>query len=177
MWIALGAGDYIAVWAIIDALMVTPDKFRQVMGNFATGITVVTTLDKSGKPYGLTVNSFTSVSLDPVLVLVCLDNKLSGFQSFIDTKHFGVSMLCDAQEEISRMFAKKDSERPPDIYFEGQLGMPLLRNSMAIMECEIVARHLAGDHTIIVGRVEHADVLEAATPLLYFRGKYRQLNG
>ena len=90
-----------------SALMVTADKFRQVMGNFATGITVVTTLDKSGKPYGLTVNSFTSVSLDPVLVLVCLDNKLSGLQSFIDSKHFGVSMLSDAQEDVSRMFAKK----------------------------------------------------------------------
>src|SRR5258705_10377924 len=109
--------DYIPVWAIIDALMVTPDKFRQVMGNFATGITVVTTADKSGKPYGLTVNSFTSVSLDPVLVLVCLDNKLSGLQSFIVSKHFGVSVLSDGQEDISRLFAKKDAERRPRIYF------------------------------------------------------------
>ena len=158
-----------------SALMVTSDKFRQVMGNFATGITVVTTLDKSGKPYGLTVNSFTSVSLDPVLVLVCLDNKLSGFQSFIDSRHFGVSMLSHTQEEISRLFAKKDSDRPESIYFAGQLGMPLLRDSMAIMECEVVAKHPAGDHTIFVGRVEHADVLEAAKPLLYFRGKYQQL--
>jgi flavin reductase (DIM6/NTAB) family NADH-FMN oxidoreductase RutF len=159
-----------------SALMVTSDKFRQVMGNFATGITVVTTLDRSGKPYGLTVNSFTSVSLDPVLVLVCLDNKLSGLQSFTESKHFGVSMLSDAQEDISRMFAKKDSERPPSIYFEGQLGMPLLRNSIAIMECEVIAKHLAGDHTIFVGQVEHAEVLEAAKPLLYFRGKYQHLN-
>jgi flavin reductase (DIM6/NTAB) family NADH-FMN oxidoreductase RutF len=159
-----------------SALMVTADKFRQVMGNFATGITVVTTLDKSGKPYGLTVNSFTSVSLDPVLVLVCLDNKLSGLQSFIDSKHFGVSMLSDAQEDVSRMFAKKDSERPASIYFQGELlGVPLLRNSIAVMECEVVAKHPAGDHTIFVGRVEHADVLEAAKPLLYFRGKYQHL--
>src|SRR5262245_1178389 len=144
--------------------MVTSDKFRQVMGNFATGITVVTTCDKTGNPYGLTVNSFTSVSLDPVLILVCLDNKLSGLQSFIDSKHFGVSMLSDAQEDISRIFAKKDSERSPTIFFEGQLGMPLLRNAIAIMECEVVAKHLAGDHTIFVGRVEHAEVLEAAKP-------------
>jgi flavin reductase (DIM6/NTAB) family NADH-FMN oxidoreductase RutF len=157
--------------------MVTPDKFRQVMGNFATGITVVTTIDKSGKPYGLTVNSFTSVSLDPVLVLVCLDNKLTGFRWFVDSKHFGVSMLSDAQEDVSRLFATKDSERPSNMYFEGQLGMPLLRNSIAIMECEIVAKHLAGDHTIFVGQVEHADVLETAKPLLYFRGKYQQLIG
>jgi flavin reductase (DIM6/NTAB) family NADH-FMN oxidoreductase RutF len=157
--------------------MVTSDKFRQVMGHFATGITVVTTLDRSGKPYGLTVNSFTSVSLDPVLVLVCLDNKLSGLQSFVESKHFGVSMLSDSQEDISRLFAKKDSDRPPNIYFDGQLGMPLLRNSIAIMECEVVAKHPAGDHTIFVGRVEHAEVLEAAKPLLYFRGRYQQLHG
>jgi flavin reductase (DIM6/NTAB) family NADH-FMN oxidoreductase RutF len=158
-----------------SALMVTSDKFRQVMGNFATGITVVTTVDTSGKPYGLTVNSFTSVSLDPVLVLVCLDNKLSGLQSFIESKHFGVSMLSHAQEDISRLFAKKDSDRPANIYFEGPLGMPLLRNSIAIMECEVVAKHPAGDHTIFVGQVEHAEVLEAAKPLLYFRGKYQHL--
>ncbi len=155
--------------------MVTSDKFRQVMGNFATGITVVTTVDRAGKPYGLTVSSFTSVSLDPVLVLVCLDNKLSGLQSFMESKHFGVSMLSDAQEDLSRIHAKKDSERHPSIYFQGPLGMPLLRNSMAVMDCEVVAKHVAGDHTIFVGQVEHADVLEGAKPLLYFRGKYQRL--
>jgi flavin reductase (DIM6/NTAB) family NADH-FMN oxidoreductase RutF len=156
--------------------MVTSDKFRQVMGNFATGITVVTTLDKAGKPYGLTVNSFTSVSLDPVLVLVCLDNRLSGLQAFTDSKRFGVSVLSDNQEDLSRMFAKKDSERPATVYFEGKLGMPLLRNSLAIMECETVAIHAAGDHQIFVGRVENADVLDDATKaLMYFRGKYQRL--
>src|SRR5678815_1859780 len=110
--------------------MVTSDKFRQVMGNFATGITIVTTLDKNGNPYGLTVNSFTSVSLDPVLVLVCLDNRLSGLESFKKSKHFGVNILSDRQEDISRMFAKKDAERPSSIYFEGKLGLPLIRNTL-----------------------------------------------
>ena len=155
--------------------MVTPDKFRQVMGNFATGITVVTTLDKEGEPYGLTVNSFTSVSLNPVLVLVCLDNKLSGLQSFKDCKHFGVSMLSEHQESLSRMFAKKDSERPLSIYFKGPLGMPLLQQSLATMECETVAMHPAGDHTIFVGEVKTAEVLDSSLPLLYFRGKYQHL--
>ena len=75
--------------------MVTSDQFRQVMGNFATGITVVTTRDLDGKPYGLTVNSFTSVSLSPLLVLVCLENKLSGLHSFKQSKHFGVSILSE----------------------------------------------------------------------------------
>src|SRR6188508_1872897 len=112
--------------------MVTSDKFRQVMGSFATGITVVTTMDKNGNPYGLTVNSFTSVSLNPLLVLVCLDNHLSGLQAFRDSKRFGVSILSEHQEDLSRMFAKKDSERPSSIYFEGKLGMPLLKNALAI---------------------------------------------
>ena len=145
------------------------------MGNFATGITVVTTLDKHGKPYGLTVNSFTSVSLDPVLVLVCLDNKLSGLQAFKDSKHFGVSVLSEHQEDLSRIFAKKDAERPPSIYFDGKLGMPLLSNSLAVMECETVAVYPGGDHSIFLGRVDHAEVLQAQKPLLYFRGKYQKL--
>jgi len=146
------------------------------MGNFATGITVVTTRDGSGKPYGLTVNSFTSVSLNPVLVLVCLDNKLSGLQAFKDSKHFGISILCDQQEDISRLFAKKDSERPPSVYFEGKLGMPLLRNSIAVMECETVRVYEGGDHQIFLGEVQHAEVFQLDSPLLYFRGKYQKLN-
>jgi flavin reductase (DIM6/NTAB) family NADH-FMN oxidoreductase RutF len=123
------------------------------MGNFATGITVVTTKDRSGAPYGLTVNSFTSVSLNPVLVLVCLDNKLSGLQTFKESRHFGVSILSEHQEDLSRMFAKKDSEKPPSIYFEGKLGLPLLNNSLAIMECETVEVYAGEDHQIFLGEV------------------------
>jgi flavin reductase (DIM6/NTAB) family NADH-FMN oxidoreductase RutF len=156
--------------------MVSSDLFRHVMGNFATGITVITTRDGNGNPYGLTVNSFTSVSLDPVLVLVCLDNKLSGLQSFKNSKHFGVSILSEHQEDLSRMFAKKDSERPPSIYFEGRLGIPLLRNALAVMECEVVEVYRGGDHQIFLGRVEAAEVLQLDHPLLYFRGKYRKLS-
>jgi flavin reductase (DIM6/NTAB) family NADH-FMN oxidoreductase RutF len=156
--------------------MVTPDLFRQVMGNFATGITVVTTRDGNGSPYGLTVNSFTSVSLDPVLVLVCLDNRLSGLDSFRNSKHFGVSMLSDRQEDISRMFAKKDSERPSSIYLEGKLGLPLIRNSLAVMECEVKNIYDGGDHHIFLGEVQHAEVFHTEGALLYFRGKYHRLS-
>jgi flavin reductase (DIM6/NTAB) family NADH-FMN oxidoreductase RutF len=145
------------------------------MGNFATGITVVTTRDGDGKPYGLTVNSFTSVSLDPILVLVCLDNRLSGLKSFLHSKHFGISVLSEHQEELSRMFAKKDSERPANIYFEGKLGLPLLRNSVAVMECETVKVYEGGDHQIFLGEVKAAEVLQLDHPLLYFRGKYQRV--
>jgi flavin reductase (DIM6/NTAB) family NADH-FMN oxidoreductase RutF len=154
--------------------MVTSDQFRQVMGNFATGITVVTTLDSAGKPYGLTVNSFTSVSLDPLLVLVCLDNRLIGLQAFRDSKRFGVSILSEAQEDLSRMFARKDSERPASIYYEGKTGVPLLKNALGILECEIVAVYAGGDHQIFLGKVLAAEVIEPKGPLLYFRGKYQR---
>jgi flavin reductase (DIM6/NTAB) family NADH-FMN oxidoreductase RutF len=156
--------------------MVTSDQFRQVMGNFATGITVVTTPDTDGKPYGLTVNSFTSVSLNPVLVLVCFDLRLSGLQSFRDSKHFGVSILSEHQENMSRIFAKKDADRPPDIFFEGKLGMPLLKNSLAVMECKTVKIYEGGDHLIFLGEVENAELLQPDHPLLYFRGKYRKVH-
>jgi flavin reductase (DIM6/NTAB) family NADH-FMN oxidoreductase RutF len=155
--------------------MVTSDQFRQVMGNFATGITVVTTRDKDGNPYGLTVNSFTSVSLNPVLVLVCLDLRLSGLQSFRDSRHFGVSILSEHQEDVSRMFAKKDADRPPSVYFDGKLGMPLLRNSVAVMECKTMQIYEGGDHLIFMGEVDHAEVLLHDHPLLYFRGKYHKV--
>src|SRR5262245_53168865 len=155
--------------------MVSSDQFRQVMGNFATGITVVTTRDGSGTPYGLTVNSFTSVSLNPLLVLVCLDNRLSGLQAFKNSKHFGVSILSAQQEDLSRIFAKKDSERPSSIYFEGKLGIPLLKNSLAVMECQVVEVYMAGDHQIFLGEVKAAEVMEQDPPILYFRGKYQRL--
>lgn len=157
------------------ALMVTSDQFRQVMGNFATGITVVTTRLKDGNPYGLTVNSFTSVSLDPVLVLVCLDLRLSGLQAFKDSKQFGISILSEHQEDVSRIFAKKDVERPPDIYFDGKLGMPLLKNSIAVMECATTKIYEGGDHLIFLGEVDNAEVLQQDHPLMYFRGKYRHM--
>jgi len=156
--------------------MITTDHFRQVMGNFATGITVVTTRDSNREPRGLTVNSFTSVSLDPLLVLVCLDRKLSSLGAFEGSKRFGVSMLSEHQEELSRLFAKSDSDRPASLYFEGKLGIPLLKNALAVMECETVEIYSGGDHFIFLGEVKHADVLHVGQPLLYFRGKYRKLH-
>jgi len=156
--------------------MITPDQYRQVMANLASGVTVVTTRDSKGQPYGLTVSAFTSVSLDPVLVLVCLDNRLSGLQSFKNSKHFGVSVLSEQQEDISRTFARKDSDRPSSLYFDGKLGIPLIKNSLAVLECEVVNIFEGGDHQIFVGRVEHGEALQQTDqPLLYFRGKYQRV--
>ena len=162
---------------VTDGDMIGPDSFREVMSHFASGVTVVTTRDRDQGPYGLTVSAFASVSLDPLLVLVCLDNRISGLSAFKDSGKFGVSILSESQEEISRMFAKKDSERPESIYFDGPAGIPLIRSSLATLECETEAMYPGGDHTIFMGRVISADVLEGKTgakPLLYFRGQYHR---
>jgi len=157
--------------------MVTPDIFRSVMSNWGSGVTVVTT-NADGIPYGLTVSSFASVSLDPVLVLVCLDNRLSGLHHFKESKRYGVSILGASQEDVSRLFAKKGTERPSELYFKGKTGVPLLHGSLAVLECETVATYPGGDHTIFLGEVKSLEVLEgkhAAKPLLYFRGAYHRL--
>ena len=157
--------------------MVTADIFRQVMSNWASGVTVVTA-DGGGTPYGLTVSSFASVSLDPLLILVCLDNRLSGLQNFKDSKHFGVSILSESQQEVSRLFAKKGTERPEDLYFTGKIGVPLIRGALAVLECETVATYPGGDHTIFLGQVRALEVLkgeQGAKPLLYFRGGYQRM--
>ena len=158
--------------------MVTPDSYRQIMGNWATGVTVVTTVGKDGAPRGLTVSSFTSVSLEPLLVLVCLDNRISGLQDFKESMKFGVSILSESQEDVSRAFARRDAVRAPELYFEGKLGLPLLRNSLATLECETVAIYPGGDHMIFLGQVQSVGLLEGKTggkPLLYCRGKYERL--
>jgi 3-hydroxy-9,10-secoandrosta-1,3,5(10)-triene-9,17-dione monooxygenase reductase component len=157
--------------------MVTSQKFREVMSNFATGITVVTTRGSDGNVYGLTVNSFTSVSLDPLHVLVCLDNHLSCMQHFQDSQRFAVSILSGDQEGLSRLFAKKDSERAESLYFDGPAGLPLLKDALAYLECETVATYPGGDHQIFLGKVLSGEVRDDQThPILYFRGRYHKVH-
>jgi flavin reductase (DIM6/NTAB) family NADH-FMN oxidoreductase RutF len=158
--------------------MVSADLFRQVLGNWATGVTIVATEGRDGKPYGLTVSSFTSVSLDPPLILVCLDNRISGLQAFKDSGKFGVSVLTDDQSDLSTLFARKDTERPAELYFTGTTGVPLIKGALVTLECETRAIHEAGDHQIFVAEVRAAETGEAREgkkPLLYCRGKYARL--
>ena len=158
--------------------MMTPDLYRQLMGNWGSGVTIVSTPGTDGKPYGLTVSSFTSVSLNPALILVCLDNRISGLSAFKDSGKFGVSVLAEGQADLSTLFAKKDTARPPELYFTGTTGVHLIKGSLVTLECKTHAIHDGGDHQILVGEVVHGDVGSAAEgtgPLLYFRGKYASL--
>lgn len=156
---------------------VSPDLFRKVAGCFATGVTVVTTQDREGVPYGLTVNSFTSVSLDPPLVLVCLDNGLTGLDIFLESRRFAVNILTNAQQDISNHFASRGTNRSEGPYAPGQTGIPVVSGSMAWFECETVHEYAGGDHVILVGEVKTARLGDPETsPLLFYRGRYRDIS-
>ena len=157
----------------------TPDQFRKIMSQFATGITIVTASTDEGAAYGVTVNSFASVSLDPLLVLICLDNRLSGFQAFKVGRVFGVSVLSESQEHVSKYFAQRGLDKSKAEYATGETGVPLVSGALAHLECEIVAAHPGGDHTIFVGQVKAGQVTPGAGdkgPLLYFRSQYTRLS-
>jgi flavin reductase (DIM6/NTAB) family NADH-FMN oxidoreductase RutF len=156
---------------------IKPELFRATLGRFATGVTVVTTIDAKKKPHGLTVSAFASVSLEPPLVLVCIDRANGVGPTLAKTGRFIVNVLEETQEELSRRFSETPAAADP---FEGVDvriglgGIPMLRNSLAALECRITEQREAGDHTIFLAEVEFAH-LSDAHPLLYFRGAYRRI--
>lgn len=154
-----------------------PRTLRDAMGCFATGITIVTALDAEGTPVGLTANSFTSVSLDPPLLLVCIANTAGTARALREAAHFGVNVLQIGQQPTSNRFAAKGEDRFADQpWAPGQTGVPLLGSSLVSFECQRESLHEAGDHFILVGRVVRAQFEPHRDPLLYFRGKYRRLH-
>lgn len=154
-----------------------PRTLRDAMGCFATGITIVTAIDSNGQPIGLTANSFTSVSLDPPLLLVCVANTSSSAAILREASHFAVNLLQIGQQLTSNRFAGKIEDRFPNTPWEpGENGAPVLTGSLGTFECSRDALHEAGDHFILIGRVEKARFEPRRDPLLYFRGKYRRLH-
>lgn len=148
------------------------------MSHFVTGITVVTGVTADGQIYGITVNSFTSVSLEPLQVLICLDNRLSGFDSFQTGKVFGVSILADDQEDVSRYFAQRGLDRSQATYFHGTTGVPLVAGAIATLECGIVSSFPGGDHTIFLGEVKACELrpeAETKGALVYFKSRYTRV--
>lgn len=146
-----------------------------MMGQFATGVTVLTTRDANGEHYGLTANAVSSLSLTPPLLLICIDRKAESFPHFLTSRVFAVNILSAAQEDLSARFAKSGGDKFAGIvYRPGTLGAPLLDGTIAWAECRIVATHEAGDHVIHVGQVEAADA-PGGDPLLFFQGRYRRV--
>jgi flavin reductase (DIM6/NTAB) family NADH-FMN oxidoreductase RutF len=154
---------------------VTPEQFRRACGRFATGVAVASAMDPEGTPHGLTVSSFTSVSLSPPMVLICLGHAVTSIDIFRASRHFGLSVLFDHQREISDRFARKGEDRFDGLRWEaGATGVPLLTDVLAQMECEVERRVAAGDHDIFIGRMLRARIAEGE-PLIYFAGQYRGL--
>ena len=150
---------------------------RDAMGCFATGVTIITAHGSDGQPVGLTANSFTSVSLDPPLLLVCIANNAGSAATLRDVDAFAVNVLQIGQQPVSNLFAGKTEDRFAGTRWEvGEYGAPILPSSLGIFECKRHALYEAGDHFILVGRVEKASFEPRRDPLLYFRGKYRRLH-
>ncbi len=153
-------------------------SFRATLGQFATGVAVATTRDAAGISYGVTVNSFASVSLDPPLVLFCLDKAAKSFEAFTSSGCFAVAVLTEAQLDLSRGFAASPHEPWEGLTASAvQSGAPVLRDALAWLDCATEAIHPGGDHVILVGRVLALGHADAGMPLVYWRGRYRRLDG
>lgn len=153
---------------------ITSARFRQVLGHFPTGVTVVTARGPGGEPVGLAVGSFFSVSLEPPLVAFCVDRKSFSFPRIAAAEHFAVNILADDQEDVSRLFASKTEDRFTDVGYKPApvSGAPLLAGVLAWIDCVIDAVHEGGDHWIVVGRVRDLDVAREGRPLVFYRGGY-----
>ena len=156
-------------------MSVDPSQFRALLSRFASSVTVVSARDESGADRGMTVSAFSSVSLEPPLVLMCVDQSATLHDLLLRTEMLGVSVLAHEQEWVSRHFATREQHEWEGVpQRRGPCGMPLVDGAIAHLECRVVARHRAGDHTIIIAHVERGDVAEGE-PLLYFRGTYARL--
>jgi len=152
--------------------------YRRIIGRFATGVTVVTTAIR-GRLHGITANAITSVSLEPLLLLVCVDRQAHAHDELIEGGRFGVSILAEEQEELSNLFASKSEPEQGRLrgvaYYLGPHGTPVLDGCLAYLECDVTERYPGGDHTIFIGSVLAGEVLREAPPLLFYQGAYRRI--
>jgi flavin reductase (DIM6/NTAB) family NADH-FMN oxidoreductase RutF len=150
-------------------------EFTRACGRFATGVTIASVRDFGGTPHGLTVNSFSSVSLVPPLILICLGHATSVIHYFRQADFFGISVLAEDQRELSERFARKGHDRFDGVAWRaGETAVPLLSNALATIECACKQHITVGDHDIFIGEVVHTEVREGE-PLIYFGSRYRGL--
>jgi flavin reductase (DIM6/NTAB) family NADH-FMN oxidoreductase RutF len=157
-------------------MAVDAGRYRQVMSHFATGVAIVTCSGPDG-PAGLTTNAVTSVSLEPLLLLVCFDNASRTLVAVRDARRFAVNVLRAGQEDLARVFASKRVAREK---FEAVThmvahGVPVLDGALAWLACDLRELHPGGDHTIGIGAVTHMDADPGGEPLVWFRGTYRSV--
>jgi flavin reductase (DIM6/NTAB) family NADH-FMN oxidoreductase RutF len=153
-----------------------PDHFRAVMGHFATGVAVITATSDAG-PVGMTANAVCSLSLDPLLLLVCFDRTARTLAVVRETERFGVNVLAAGQEPLARLFASKAPEHAKfaEVSHTVEQGIPVIGGTLAWVGCRLERLVPGGDHTIGIGAVETAEVAgaKAAEPLIWYRGTYR----
>jgi flavin reductase (DIM6/NTAB) family NADH-FMN oxidoreductase RutF len=159
-------------------MSVTQADFRRAMGCFATGVTVIT-VDQEGEVHGMTANAFSSVSLDPLLVLVCVDHRARTHGHLHAKKRFGINVLAENQRAISEYYARSSeshqhAEQAGAHFDRTRHGTPVLHGALAYLECRLHSAQDAGDHTIFIAEVEDL-VMREGDPLLYFRGNYRKV--
>ena len=163
----------------LEGMGATQADFRRALGCFATGVTIIT-LDDDGEVHGMTANAFASVSLEPMLVLVCVDHKARTHAHLHARKRFGVNVLSESQQAISGYYARPErehdkAEEQAGAHFDRTAhGTPVLHEALAYLECRLHTAHEAGDHTIFIAEVEDI-VVRQGDPLLFFRGQYRKI--
>lgn len=157
------------------ATVLDSDLFRKTCGRFATGIAIATVSTAGGVPFGLTVNSFTSVSAAPPLVLICIDYRSTVLAHFRSSAFYGINVLSEDQRELSVRFSERQPDRFDGLdWRHGETGVPLIANCLATMECSVVQTVEAGDHAIFIGEVVRADYRDGR-PLLYFGSQYETI--
>ncbi len=159
-------------------MALTRDDYRRLIGCFATGVTIIT-MARGDEVRGMTANAVTSLSLDPLLLLICVDKRTITHQFLEQAQAFAVNILAEDQEQVSRALASHDSEDARRLigyrYHVGQTGAPILDDCLAYVECRVTEILPGGDHSIFIGKVEAGDVMRDVPPLIFFRGKYNRL--
>jgi flavin reductase (DIM6/NTAB) family NADH-FMN oxidoreductase RutF len=151
--------------------------FRDALGHFATGVAIITARNPAAEPFGITINSFASVSLDPPLILWSLDRGSDRFAMLSDVTHFGVNVLASGDRGLSQRFSRKGEHLlPPELVRDGSHGVPLILSAMATFSCSTEHRYDGGDHIILVGRVLEHSHSSHDLPLVYYRGAYRDIS-
>lgn len=159
----------------VNSKPITHEEFRSACSRFPTGVTVTTVMESCGQPRGITVSSFTSVSLDPPLVLVCIDRRSPIIEHLKINQYFAVNVLSDQQRDLSIQFSNRWSERFSNVrWYPGHTGAPLLFDVPAAFECRVVEVVIAGDHFIIIGVVLHLSSVDKQ-PLAYLNSRYGQV--
>ena len=155
--------------------MITNEEFRSAMSRFASGVTVMTTADAAGRPHGLTVSAFCSVSMSPPMVLACIHKETASHYAFLERQAFVVHILGEHQQHISQRFAEPSMDKFDGAQvYESTEGLPMLADALVTLECRVASVFDGGDHTIIVGSVENADIRTGA-PLIYDHHDYRKI--